>query len=559
MLKYNEVLQCDLLVVGGGIAGLMGAIAAAERGADVIVAEKADTRRSGSGATGNDHFLCYLPEVHGDNMEPILKEMEESQIGGCNDRELMRIFAARSAEVVKEWDSYGIDMKPTGKFEFNGHAKPGRPRIFLKYAGHNQKEMLTKQALKQGVRIMNHMPMADLITGKDGRVVGAICIDVSDKETPHIQVVRCKAALLATGNTSRLYSSKTAGWMFNVANCPSCTGAGRAAAYRAGASLINLDMPHTHAGMKFFNRCGKATWIGVYKDMDGKPVGPFVTKPTKELGDITGDIWMEMFRLKYKQGEPVYMDCTQTSDEDLAYMKWGLSNEGNGATLDHMEREHIDLKRHMVEFYQFEPILVGRGVEIDKDGAAGIPGLYAAGEETGNFRGDIGGSAVYGRIAGEKAAEYVKTVPEADAAEGAAFVEERAAFYEELFQRPDDTSNPNWYEANLALQQIMTDYAGIEVRSEKLFRAGLTYLRRLRDKATATISCGNSHEFMRCLETLDLMLIGELLMLCARERKETRGKHVRVDYPYTNPLNNDRFIKITRRDGADVVEWRDRH
>lgn len=105
----------------------------------------------------------------------------------------------------------------------------------------------------------------------------------------------------------------------------------------------------------------------------------------------------------------------------------------------------------------------------------------------------------------------------------------------------------------------MTDYAGIEVRSEKLFRAGLTYLRRLRDKATATISCGNSHKFMRCLETLDLMLIGELLMLCARERKETRGKHVRVDYPYTNPLNNDRFIKITRRDGADVVEWRDRH
>ena len=559
MLKEKEALQCDLLVVGGGIAGLMGAIAGAEKGLRVIVSEKADTRRSGSGATGNDHFLCYLPEVHGPDLEPILREMDESQIGGCNDRSLVRRFALRSEEVVREWDSYGIDMRPTGKFEFNGHAKPGRPRIWLKYAGHNQKEMLTRRARELGVDIRNHMPMAELITGTDGRIVGALCIDVSDKSVPAIQPVCCRAALLATGNTSRLYSSKTAGWMFNVANCPSCTGAGRAAAYRAGASLINLDLPHTHAGMKFFNRCGKATWIGVYRDLDGKPVGPFVNRPTRELGDITGDVWMEMFRMKYLQGEPVFMDCTQTSDEDLEYMRWGLSNEGNMVTLEEMKKQGIDLKRHMVEFYQFEPILVGRGVEIDIDGAAGVPGLYAAGEETGNFRGDIGGSAVYGRIAAESAAEYVRTAREPDLTEGEAYIREKIAFYNQLFDRPSGTENPGWKEVNLTLQQIMTDYAGLEVRSEKLFRAGLTYLAHLKKQAYASISCSNTHEFMRCLETLDLMLVGELLMHCARERKETRGKHIRVDYPFTNPLCNNRFVKVTCVDGAPLVAWRDRH
>ena len=57
----KEVIETDVLVVGGGIAGLMAAINAADQGVRVVVAEKANTKRSGSGATGNDHFVCYIP------------------------------------------------------------------------------------------------------------------------------------------------------------------------------------------------------------------------------------------------------------------------------------------------------------------------------------------------------------------------------------------------------------------------------------------------------------------------------------------------------------------
>lgn len=346
--------------------------------------------------------------------------------------------------------------------------------------------------------------------------------------------------------------------MFNTANCPACTGNGRAAAYRAGARLINLDLPHTHAGPKYFNRCGKATWIGLYKDIDGKRLGPFVDKPTKELGDITGDIWMELFSYKYNQGEPVFMDCTETSKENLDYMMWGLTNEGNTSTLDYMEKEGIDLTKHMVEFYQFEPILVGRGVEVDENAAASIPGLYAAGEETGNFRADIAGSAVYGRVAGECAADYSCTVAEHADAENSEIVREKVEFYNEMWNRPDDTSTATWKEANVALGQLMNDYAGIDVRSEHLYQAGLCYLRRLQEKIRSTITCHDSHGFLRCVEVLDLMELGELLMLCGNERKETRGKHHRVDFPFTNPLYNNKFLMIEKVDDKPVLTWRDR-
>ena len=125
-----------------------------------------------------------------------------------------------------------------------------------------------------------------------------------------MQVIRAKSVVLATGSVNRLFGSKTMGWMFNNAGCPSDVCTGRAAAYRAGARLVNLDRTGTGAGCKYFNRGGKATWLGVYSDISGKPLGPFVTKPSKEYGDLAGDIWHDMFSIKRSQGEPVFMNCS---------------------------------------------------------------------------------------------------------------------------------------------------------------------------------------------------------------------------------------------------------
>lgn len=552
MIELEKPIETDVLVVGGGIGGLMAAINAADQGAKVIIAEKANTRRSGSGATGNDHFLCYIPEVHGD-IGPIVKEAFDGLSGRSQDKPLVVRHFEESFSRVKDWDSWGIPMKVGGKWEFTGHAYPDRPRIWLKYEGAEQKIILTREAQKRGVIIMNKLPITDIIT-RDGEVIGALGISIEKKE-PKIKVFRAKSVILLTGHANRLYPAITPGWLFNTARCPASTGAGRAAAYRAGAKLVNMELPYTHSGPKYFARAGKATWIGVLKDSHGKPVGPFLDKPSRELGDITADVWPSVFTEMNKSGRgPVFMDCSQTSAGDLEYMLWGLKNEGNTAMLEYMSKEGIDLKKHMIEFTQYEINLRGRGgVEIDEGAETNIKGLFAAGDEVGNFNGAIGGATTFGWMAGKNAAERAAKTNSFEKAEESSIVSDRRRLYSEIMIRE---TGPGWKEANFAVQQIMNDYAGTEVRSATLLNAGLKYLRDVKKKVYATIKAEDSHSLMRCIETQELIDIGEVIFLTALERKETRGMHKRSDYTFTNPLT-DKFITIRQVDGKPVIEWRE--
>lgn len=405
----RQSVEIDVLVAGGGIAGLMAAIHAADRGVRVLVAEKANTRRSGSGATGNDHFLCYIPEVHGEDIEPLIQVAQDSILGKFNDLSLIVALFEQSFDRVQDWDRWGIPMKPKANWEFTGHAFPGRPRLWLKFEGANQKRVLTSQAKKRGVRIENHLTITEVLTN-GGEVMGALGISTQD-EKPVVKLFRTKCIILVTGSANRLYPSVSPGRMFNTAYCPSCTGSGRAMAYRAGAKLINMEFPNRHAGPKYFARCGKASWIGVLTDPYGKPVGPFVDRATKELGDITADVWNSVFTDMYKSGRgPVYMDCTTTSPEDIEYMMWGLKHEGQTAMLDYMGAEGIDVRKHGVEFMKYEPFLTGRGIEINLHAETNIEGLYAAGDEVGNLRAALSGAAVFGWIAGERAAGRAKNI-----------------------------------------------------------------------------------------------------------------------------------------------------
>jgi succinate dehydrogenase/fumarate reductase flavoprotein subunit len=535
MIKIDKnTVEVDVLVVGGGIAGLMAAINAADQGVSVLVAEKANTKRSGSGATGNDHFLCFIPEVHGDDMAPIVMETRNSLIGGYHDHTHTVKFLEQSFARARDWDRWGIAMRPHGKWEFMGHAFPGRPRIWLKYAGHNQKEILTKEAKKRGVRIENHLPITDIIT-QDGNAIGAIGLSIRQEE-PLLKVF---------------------GWIFNTAFCPSCTGTAQATAYRAGAKLVNMEFPNRHAGPKFLARCGKSSWIGIFKDPKGNPIGPFVTKPTRELGDITSDVWNSVFTDMHRSGRgPAYMDCSETAKEDLEYMLWGMENEGLTAMLDYMREEGIDVRKHRVEFMQYEPHLIGRGIDIDLNGESSVPGLFAAGDPVGNFRADIAGAATFGWIAGENAANRALGITGFERAEESPIVEERTSLYNDFIKREN---GPHWKEANIALQQIMKDYAGTVVRSETLLQAGLKYFNDLKEKALDTMVASNSHELMRCNEVLDLMECGETIIITAQERKETRGLHIRSDFPFTNPLLAEKWITIWKENGRPKLEWREKN
>ena len=543
MIRCDPDMQtCDVLVMGGGIGGLMAAIAAADAGARVIVAEKADTRRSGSGATGNDHFVCYIPEVHGD-FEGFMKELHQTQAGLNADEPVLRAFAARSFEVAQDWHRWGINMRLNGQWTFEGHAYPGHMRTHLKYDGHDQKKILTREAKKRGVVIANKTPVTELLTDGEGRICGAIAISVADTE-PVMKLFRTRAVITATGSANRIYSSCTPGWMFNVAGCPACTGTGVAAPYRVGAALVNMDVPGIPAGPKYFSRAGKGTWIGVLRDFRGNSVGPFVTKPSRQHGDITSDVWPSVFRDKQKDGSgPIYMDCSELSEEDMQYLYWAFTCEGDTSLVEAMDKQGIDLRKHMVEFGSYECTLLGRGVQIDKHGATNVPGLYAVGDQVGNFLSHIAGAATMGRIAGEYAAEYVRDW-EGVSPDGHPVAEERRAFYSALMERG---GGPSWKELNITINQLMDDYVGVfNVRSETLLRAGLKYFGDLRRRAEAEVGCRDAHELMRALESFDLLDLAEAVCRSAMERRESRGCHVRADYTFTNPLMTGMFVTIRR-------------
>ncbi len=562
MKKRERIIQTDVLIIGGGISGLQAAIAAGEKGCKVIISEKADTRRSGCGATGNDHFMCYIPECHGDDFDEILGEVCETVVGPRQDMNLLSRMLKRSFEMVQKWESYGINMRPTGTWNFEGHALPERRRYHLKYDGHNQKAMLTKKALEMGAEIYNKTTITELLT-KDNQVIGAIGIHTK-YDQPEMVIFHAKTVILVTGITTRLYPGMNPAYVCNTSCNPADAG-GLAIAYRAGARMVNLDVLAGPAGPTQFARAGKGTWIGVLSYPDGKPVGPFITKPTRELGDVTTDIWLSVFDEKIADGSgPVYMNCSVISDEDIAHMRKSFVSEGDTSINDYMDQFGIDFKKHMVEFSGYECILGGdSGIDIDINGETSLKGLFSSGDVVGNVRGDITSAAVFGQIVGENAADrcndsayqrnldaeykFIETMP---------IIQEKLDEYNAILNRK---IGAHWMEVNSTLQQIMDKYVSIRaIRSETLLTAGNKYLNNLKKYALEQLKAENSHELVRTLEVLDLLDVGIMLAMCGENRKETRGNHRRVDYPFTNPLLANKFQTIRLEDGKPVLEFRQR-
>ena len=541
----ERILEADVLCVGGGIAGLMAAIRAAELGAKVILAEKANTLRSGSGGTGCDHFRAYIPEFHGSDIEPVVEEVLHSQVGWTRPKEFVRTWMERSFEIVKLWESWGIPMKYKGRWEFAGHAFPGRPFTTLKYSGQNQKPILTKEARKRGVKIINRVMVFDLLC--DDGVIGAIGMDT---RVDQVITFLVKSVILSTGGCVRLYPGPSPGWMFNRADSPHTTGDGRAMAYRAGAELVNMEIPMRWAGPKYFARCGKATWVGVLRDSQDKPVGPFVKKPDRRYGDAIADAYKSLFEDYTKSGKgPVYMDCRGISAEDYQYMMYWMRHEGNTAIVNHLKEEAVDLKKNAVEFMTYEMTTRG-GIAYNQKAETSVKGLYAAGDE---YFGGVSCAATFGWIAGENAANDSKQTGQPEVQKVREEIEEKIDFFEKIDWRETGVT---WQEVNVALNQIMYDYVG-SIRYENLLKAGYSHLRRLKEKAYENLMAKNPHELMHCLEVLNLLDIGEVIFATVSHRRETRDKFSRLDYPFANPVLDGKILVCGKKGNKPVAEWRE--
>jgi succinate dehydrogenase/fumarate reductase flavoprotein subunit len=233
----------------------------------------------------------------------------------------------------------------------------------------------------------------------------------------------------------------------------------------------------------------------------------------------------------------------------MEYMYHWLRNEGNVAMLDHLKEEGIDPREKPVEFRSYHYELFPRGgVRYDETGATSLKGLYAAGDE---IFGGISGAAVFGWIAGQTAVHDAKDAQISALARAKTQIDETKAKMESIRNR---RVGATWKEANIGLQQIMFDFTG-EVRSETLLDAGLAALKRLKQKTHAHLIAENPHDLCRALEVINLLDVGEIIFITARERKETRGKHKRPDYPFTNP-QLAKTIVVKKVEGKPILEWR---
>jgi len=545
-------IGCDVLVVGGGLAGCMAAINGARRGARVVLAEKADTRRSGAAGTGNDHFgRLIIPGVSQWTAEELVRDHIDLSLGFV-DPQLVYIVATEGFDRVHDLEAMGLNFKTAdGKYELipQLHKVP----CSLHYAGRDVKPKLTAEAKRRGVDIFNRVAVTSLLSNR-GRVVGATAFNV---RTGEFLVFKANAVVLATGATTRLYPN-TSGFLNNTSYPPHCSGDGIALAFRAGAELTNMEGTMTGFGPVGWQRAGLGSyWPARTVDATGQSIrypepgeGPShgVSGPTCSRFPGSRATWL---RSRIKEGTiptPLYLDTPALNEEQIRRVEFGLDNEGGCWILRrYMEREGIDLRNYRIEHEYYQRMSRSpSGVVVNSDCRSSLAGLYAAGEVTAAFPfGSAPAAFTLGWRAGGNAAKWAAEVGPADI-DKAEVAEEHSRVYA-LRERSTGT---RWQDLLLAVQAIMERHMG-DVRTEAGLKIGLSKIEDLRKEAV--LAAANVHEQCRCLEAQNVLTVAEVMMHAALERRASSSyhQHFRGDYPEWDPPEWRKWI-VVKRDGERI-------
>ena len=575
MTLDKEIVETDVLVLGGGLAGCMAAIKASESGLKVTMAEKANTKRSGSTATGIDHLWAYIPPIHekmGWGIEDLMEDHAHSvAYGGFMRWDLLRLMAETSYDRVMDLEQFGLNIR------YDDSPIPGKFRIVpqfhsvpssFNFDGRDLKPKLTKEAKSRGVQIINRVMMTNLFT-RDGRICGAAGIGTRG---PKAYLFKAKTVVLsASGRLSRLNRS-VMGDNFNRRLSPTgSTGDGKIMAFNAGAELINMEFfgPSGTLGIKNYAMAGGAPRSTVQPaarviDVHGNVIVPRTYfYDWENLGKIkvsakeSRKSFLEDRKLRtlmarhYREGNrPFYMDFVEGTDDEIKYAEWSMSNEGKMWILMKYFKEHgVDLKSDKIELGMTSRENAGSsasGVWVDKDCESGIPGLFAAGDEIGGVPWAAAPGAITtgwhaGMMAAKKAARMNTALdPERSV------VEEALERYQTVRERK---MGDHWLEVEYTLQDIMDTYTG-EINTDELLARGLDRLGDL--EASSRMCAVNPHDLMRCLEVENLMSCGRLIMTAARERTESRALLKRSDYPDSDDEKWFVFLGLKRDEDGRI-------
>ena len=533
-------LETEVLVVGGGAAGMRAALAAAEAGSRVLLLNKGPVGRSGITLTAAGGMQAPLhPE---DNCELFLADTLRCGYE-IADKSLAWTLATEAAGEVREMERYGVKFVRDERGELALGRFPGQsqPRnIFVKGGGVGLAAALHAACKQQGnIRILDDFFVTGLLQAvpPDARTVaGVMGINLRSGEQT---MIRACSVVLATGGCQQLWA---------VNDCPSdAVGDGLIHAYRAGAELVDMEMvlfypsvivwpPSLKGAFVHYEFLAEAILDGNVYDKDGQAVLP-KPLPVRDQAMLLMHRAIEAGRGGEHGGLYWYVGDS-AKGIDVVRKKLDL------AQYNYLKAHGVDPATDKIEVAPGAHYLMG-GISIDSNGGTGIAGLFAAPECAGNVDGanrlagsGIAATQVFGARAGRAASRWAgeNALLEMDAA---SLAEETERIRCRLAAAGSATSRATAADLPLLrrrLQESVQRYAGVSRN-----RAGLGLLREearqirsaLQGKQVAEHKSFNQ-ALMDLLQLETLCEVAELVAGSALLREESRGHHYRSDFPQTS-------------------------
>ena len=578
----TERIKTDVLIIGGGTAGCFAAYVIGQKSdKKVLIAEKANIKRSGCLAAGVNALNAYITEgrVPQDYVDYAKKDAH-----GIIREDLLLSMSERLNHVTKVMEDLGLVIlkDENGKYVARGNRN-------IKINGENMKPILAKAAAEQeNVTVLNHVNITDYKT-ENGKITGAVGFGVNEDIFYDIDA---EAVLCATGGAAGLYRPNNPGFSrHKMWYPPFNTGAGYAMGLLSGAEMTTFEMRFIAL------RC---------KDTIA-PTGTIAQGVGARQVNAHGDIYETKYGLTTSQrvygtvmenregNGPCYLRTEGISKEQEQDLYKAYLNMAPSQTLKWMEAGKGPSEEN-VEIEGTEPYIVGghtaSGYWVDNNRATTIEGLYAAGDVAGGCpQKYVTGALAEGEIAAEAILEYLgnkdaetrgkgatekqrdasgqaeeKTVTkinkDTEIAEGqklSEIAEAKKAEYESHLNAPRSLMNAEQLEE--AMQKIMDQYAG-GIGTD--YRYSETSLAKADEKIAAllpvvdTLAATDTYELMQIYELRERLIVCRAVIAHLAARKETRWHSFgeNTDYPdqsedwmkYVNSCMENGEIKVLYRD-----------
>ncbi|UJD90624.1 L-aspartate oxidase [Rahnella aquatilis] len=527
LLQTSYVMQpssefvSDVLIIGSGAAGLSLALRLADH-CHVTVLSKGPLNE-GSTFYAQGGIAAVFDEA-----DSIASHVDDTLIAGAGlcDKEAVEFIASNARHCVQWLIDQGVlfDTEPNTSSEERYHlTREGghSHRRILHAADATGKEVETtlvgKARAHANICVKERYNAVDLITssklGLPGtqRVVGAY---VWNRDKEHVETLRAKAVVLATGGAAKVYQYTT--------NPDISSGDGVAMAWRAGCRVANLEFNQFHPTCLYHPQARNFLLTEALRGEGAllkRPDGTRFMPDFDERGElaprdvVARAIDHEMKRLG---ADCMYLDISHRPPEFIKH-HFPMIDEK-------LQSLGIDLTKEAIPIVPAAHYTCG-GVMVDQHGRTDLDGLYAIGEVS--YTGLHGANrlasnsllecVVYGWSAAE---DIIKRLPHARLAKNIPQWDE---------SRVDNSDEQvviqhNWHELRL----FMWDYVGIVRTTKRLERAlrRIMTLQQEIDEYYANFRISNN-----LLELRNLVLVAELIVRSALERKESRGLHYTLDYP----------------------------